>query len=142
MKKGFTLLEVLIGIFIVSILATLVALPFSKLNSGQTLEKSSMLIVSVLDDARSRTLSSQGGKRYGVDLYNDKLVLLPDYATTTLSSKVGIRNININGGTTTISFNRLTGATAQYGSFEVYLLSSASSSKKIIINNAGAVEYE
>src|SRR3990172_3802105 len=64
--KGFTVLEILVAISIITLVVTIITISFSKLNSAQALYKSADLVASVLDEARSLTLSSKGDSQYGI----------------------------------------------------------------------------
>ena len=139
-NKGFTILEMLMAIAIGAIVVTIITLSFGKLNSEQALDKSAMTVVSVLDEARSLTLASLNATRYGVRLEDSQVIILPTYATTTINALVGIRNINLNGGGDTVYFERLSGATLQSGTFEVYLKNSSTTFRTISINTNGLAE--
>jgi len=128
------------GVVIIGIVITMVMLTFPKLNQNQKLDKEALNVASILEEARSLSLSSQGGKQYGVRIQGSQVILLPDYATTMLNSLVGIRNINLTSGTSTIWFKRLSGNTDQNGSFEVYLISSSSSYKTIRVSKVGNID--
>ncbi len=149
MQKGFTIIETLLAVVIMGIAITIVTLSFGKVESRQALDKSAALVVSVLNEARSMTLSSISDSRYGVSLQDDQMVLFKGFAyatstqsniTTSLNASVGIRNINLAGGSTNVVFDRLTGATSQSGTFEVYLRSATTSFKRITINSTGLIE--
>jgi len=140
MSKGFTIIEILLGLAIMAITVTIVVLSFAKINEKQALDKSVLLVTSVLDLARTKTLAGEGALRYGVKLEEDQVVLLPTYATTTLNSLVGVRNVNLNGGGNTIYFERLTGETNQSGSFEIYLKNATTTYKTVNVNQNGLAE--
>ena len=150
-QKGFTLIETLLAIVIMGIAVGLVSLSFPKLESSQVLDKSSSLVVSVLNEARSLTLSGKSDSQYGVYFQDDQLALFrgSTYATstsdnvfTTLNSLVGIRNISLSGGSSRVLFDRLTGATSQAGSLEVYLRSDTASYKRVTISSTGVIEED
>jgi len=98
MKKGFTTVELLISIVILAIAITIVVASFSKLNSNKALETSSASATSVLDEARSLTLTSLNDTKYGVKIEASQLTLLPTNTVTPLNSLVAIRNISLSTG--------------------------------------------
>jgi prepilin-type N-terminal cleavage/methylation domain-containing protein len=147
--KGFTVLEILVAMGILGMAVTIVTLSFSRLNENQALDKSVDLAVSVLNEARSLTLSSVDSSRYGVNLESDQLVLFkgssfsssaPDNVTTSLNALVGIRNISLSGGGSSVVFDRLTGATNNSGTFELYLKNASTTYSTVTVNATGVVE--
>lgn len=133
-NKGLTILEILFAISIITIAVTIVIFSFSKLNSSQALDKSAILVVSILDEARSLTLSSKSNDQYGVYFEASRVVLFKgatyspsdsSNVATELNSLVELRNFNFGGvGGTSVVFKRLTGGTDQPGSVKVYLKAS------------------
>jgi prepilin-type N-terminal cleavage/methylation domain-containing protein len=75
LNKGFTLLELLFVIVIATIISSIVLISFYKINSSQALEKSADLVASVLNEARSQTLSAKGDTQYGVYLEPTQITL-------------------------------------------------------------------
>ncbi len=150
-NKGFTLLEILFAIAIITIAITIVTFSFSKLNSQQALDKSADLVVSTLNEARSLTLSSKGDSQYGVHLEASQVVLFvgstysssaPTNVVTSINSLVGIKNITLVGGGADIIFKRLTGGTDQTGTLEVFLIANTGSFHTITISGTGVVELD
>ena len=139
MKKGFTILEILFGIAILAIAITIVALSFSKINQSAALEKSVDTAISVFNEARSLTLASKSATSFGVRIESTELVLVPTNTITTFNNLVGVRNININGGST-VTFKRLTGATDNIGSFEIYLKDAPTVYRIVTITATGITE--
>lgn len=151
MKKssGFTLLETLMVLAVAAIIITIVALSFGGLNASQALDKSVRNVISVLDEARNKTLSSSDDSRYGVRLESGQVILFrgssyvstdPDNEVSKLHSLVGIRNVSLSGGGTSVVFDRLTGATSQSGTFEIYLREASTTYRTISIARTGVVE--
>ncbi len=150
-SRGFTLLELLLVIVIVTVVAALGVFSFTKLNSSQALEKSADLVVSTLNEARALTLSSKGDTQYGVYIEPSQIVLFsgnsysssdPANRVNTLHSLVGIQNINLSGGGTSVIFERLTGGTNQAGTLEIFLRSSPGTYRTITITGTGIVELD
>lgn len=149
LNKGFSLLELLITILILGIILTIVMTSLSGTNSNQALLKSTTEVLSVLDEARSMTLSAIDNSQYGVHIEADRVVRFKgssysavsiDNRETLLNPLVGIRNITLTGGGVNVIFNRLTGTTAQPGTLEVYLKASTTNYKKISVQSTGVIE--
>jgi prepilin-type N-terminal cleavage/methylation domain-containing protein len=148
-NKGFTLIEMLLAIVLLGIAVTFVVLSFGKLNAEQALDTSVESAVSVFSEARSMTLSSVNDSQYGVHLESAQVVLFKgsSYSSsdsanvpTTLNSQVALRNITLSGGGSDVVFNRLTGATAKTGTFELYLKSATTTYKTLTVGATGLVE--
>ncbi|MDO8569950.1 MAG: prepilin-type N-terminal cleavage/methylation domain-containing protein [bacterium] len=149
--RGFTVLEILIAISIMVLTITIVTFSFSKLNSSQTLDKSADLVVSILNEARSLTLSSVNDSQYGVSFEDSQVILFkgsiyllsdPSNVVTELNSLVGLRNIILNGGGTSVIFKRLTGNTFETGTVEIFLKASTTTFRTITISATGIVELD
>ena len=148
-EQGFTILEILFVVTVIAITVTIVTISFSKLNSSQALDRSATLVASVLDEARSLALSSKDASQYGVYLGDSETVLFkgvtyspsdPLNVVNTLHSLVGIRDVTLSGGGTSVVFKRLTGNTDQTGSLEIFLKASTTTFRIITISATGIVE--
>jgi len=148
MKKGFTIIEVLIVLAIMAILGTFVAVSYSRFNSMQALDKTSALVSSVLNQARTLTLSSKDNTQYGVHLASGEITL---FAGDTYSPSAGSNSVftlnpqvsliaDISGGGSEVVFERLTGKTDQDGTITLSLVSGASSAKTITIFETGIIQ--
>lgn len=151
LHKGFTVLEVLLSIFLITLVVTIVIFSFSKLNSKQALDKSATLVISTLDEARSLTLSSVNDSQYGVHFENDRMILFkgPIYSSsdlsnvvTELNSLVSFRNIILYGGGVNVVFKRLTGEIEQAGTVELFLKATPQIFRTITIENTGMAESD
>lgn len=131
MRKGFTLLEILFGIAIALVATTIVTLSLFGVNQNVALETSVDTAISVLNEARAMTLASKNALQYSVSIEANQLGL---------HTLTAIRNINIAGGGSTITFKRLTGSTDNYGTFEIYLKDATTTYKTIRINATGIIE--
>lgn len=148
-NRGFTLIEILVVITILTILAAIIFVSFTSLGAKEALDNSAGTIISTLREARSLTLASDEANQYGVRLEQSRVILFrgplysaldPENLSYGLSSLTGARNIALNGGGSEVVFMRLTGATEDYGSLEVYLKSAATTYKKINVNKTGLIE--
>ncbi len=148
-KDGLTLIEILVAVSIVALAVTIITISFSRLNSSQALDKSAILITSLLDEARSLTLSSKGDVQYGVYFENSQAILFkgavysptdPDNVRVKPHALVEFGEIVLSGGGTSIIFKRLTGDTDQTGTIKVFLKSSPTTFRTITIGATGIVE--
>jgi prepilin-type N-terminal cleavage/methylation domain-containing protein len=130
MKRGFTLIEIVVVIGVVGILIAITSFSFSEFRKSRALIQSSDIVVSVLTEARSRTLASVDGSRYGVHILSDRVVLFggDTYSTENASnelyyfeSPVTLASIALAGGGSTILFDRLTGNTSNYGTITLQM---------------------
>ena len=144
--KGFTILEILIAVSIVTLAVTIIAFSFSKLNSRHALDQSAALVVAILDEARSLTLSSTGDSQYGVYFEDSRVVLFKgstysqsdlSNVVTELNALVGLRNVTLAGGGTSVVFKRLTGGTDQVGSVEIFLKASPETPRTVSVSATG-----
>ncbi|MEK7209111.1 MAG: type II secretion system protein [Patescibacteria group bacterium] len=138
MKEGFTLLETLIALAIIVLVAGIILWPYARFRDEKLLDGAAEDIISLLDEARTRTLSSDGALAYGVSFASDRITLLPDNREVILSGRLVISNINLAGGGTTVMFKRLTGATDTGGTVTVNLVSDSNRRRVITISATGA----
>src|SRR5690606_4883750 len=73
--RGFTLIEILIVLFILSLLAVLVIPPFMDFKLAESLRAATLEVESVLHQARSETLAARGGNSFGVSFQSDRVIL-------------------------------------------------------------------
>jgi len=148
---GFTVLEILIVIAIISILSAISFYSFSDLNKREVLEKETLKVLSLIQDARSLTLSSKNSSQYGVYFNTGSIVSFvgdtfnpSDTANvaTNLSSRVSVSSINLEGGGSEVVFQRLSGKTDQSGTINISLVSDINSSTTIRIFETGLSEIE
>ena len=149
MKKGFTIIEALVVIVILTVISVIVIGSFTKFNNNQSLNTAVSEITSTLNQARANTLASYDNLSYGVHFQSDKIILFsggvfsssdPDNKEIVLSTKVSISNITLAGGGSDIIFKRLTGKTDQDGTITLSLVSDPSKTETIIIQKSGIIE--
>lgn len=147
-KNGFTLLELLIALGVMSILIVIVFAAFISLRKSSTLQTDTETIVEILRQARSQTMTSQSASRYGVHIASDKVTLFtgssynPNDTTNQnvlLNTSDTVTTISLSGGGSDVIFNRLSGETAQNGTV-VISSPTTGKSKTVIIYKTGVVE--
>ncbi len=143
-----TLIEVLTVLAITAILSAIVALSFSNFRKGQGLPNAVDEVMSLLNEAHSRTLSGENALQYGVHLQSDKAVLFvgTSYSSSASTNRpvsfisgITIASISLNGGGSDVVFNKLTGETSQYGTFIVKDSSTTVGQKTVTIVKTGLV---
>lgn len=148
-SRGFGFIELLIVIATIAVLVALSYSTFFDTNRAQALEKDTARVASLLERARSLTLSSSAAEQYGVHLESARAVLFVsavyDPSTTTsrtedLSSLVTISSYALAGGGSNVVFERLTGSTAQAGTITLSLASDPSHTSTITIESTGLIE--
>lgn len=147
-NKGFSLIEILVAVAVLVAVAALTAAVFSSFYRVQTLNSAIEQAISLIKEARSKTLSSEGASQYGVHFESSRLVLFkgsgftegnPDNKEFVLQSAVEIYDISLNGGVVDLVFKRLTGETNEYGGVFFRLKASPSKTRNIIIESSGLI---
>jgi prepilin-type N-terminal cleavage/methylation domain-containing protein len=149
-RKGFTLIELLVVVAILAVLGALIAVSMARYTRTQALAGVLGAVVSQLEDARSRTLSSQGGSQYGVHLETGGATLFrgdtydqndPLNETTPLDSRVTLA-VSLSGGGEDVVFERLTGETEDHGTAVLTIAAPAALSKTITIQETGVISND
>jgi prepilin-type N-terminal cleavage/methylation domain-containing protein len=148
-KKGFTLLEMMIAIAIFMMIASLVLTAFSNFRARETLNASLEKVLAGFSRARLDSISSRGDSLYGVYILSNEVIYFKgasfpglndaNNVIFTLPAPIEIANISLNGGGSTVVFQHITGKTTNYGTFSVRVRSDTSISKLITVNQSGAV---
>jgi type II secretory pathway pseudopilin PulG len=143
---GFTLLEIVLAISILTALAIITIAAFSPFKQGTDLDTTTERVLGVVLEARAKTLSSQNASQHGVHFETSRVVLFvgstynasdPTNEELLLPDTIDISAITLNGGGDDVIFTRLTGETAEYGTITLELLSDTSQTKQISITPTG-----
>ena len=145
-KYGFTLLETLIAVAIIVLIATVIIWPFAAFRNVKLLDGAAEDILSLLHEAQTRTLSSDGAAPYGVYFESGKMTLFrgaafpgagdPNNKEVLIHNRLAISDITIAGGSS-VAFKRLTGATDNTGTVTISLVSDSSRQRVLAISAAG-----
>jgi prepilin-type N-terminal cleavage/methylation domain-containing protein len=145
--KGFSLIETLIVLAILTIILTIVTFSFTSMRSKKQIEVTIDAIDFKLEQAKSSALAGKNGKSFGVqfsttsytyfsgDVYNPNDI---SNSSTTLPSNLQISR-SLTGGSNAIIFNRMTGLPQAVGTITVSNINNASSSASITIGNGGDI---
>ena len=142
MRKGYTLIELLIVIAVLAIILVLSVVVFYTLTRKTDLDTSRDNIISTLNSARNKTLASEGADQYGV--YFD-ISTSPDRYILRNTSFEEIHDlpstieISIGGGSEVV-FKRLDGSTDNYGSITIKHLTT-NETRTIYIYPSGEISY-
>ncbi|MEX1026738.1 MAG: prepilin-type N-terminal cleavage/methylation domain-containing protein, partial [Candidatus Paceibacterota bacterium] len=145
-STGFTLLEILITIAIIGIITAITIVVFVNLRDAEALRRDTSAIASLLESARVHTISSKNNQSYGVRIENNATMLFSGttfdpgnvIATETLHGTVRFDEIDLANTASTIVFDRISGATDNYGSIVLESTRRAASSS-ILIEQTGSV---
>lgn len=143
------LFQLLIGIVIISILASIVALNLSVFRESQALNNGLDEVKTLLNQARSKTQGAENGVVYGVHLESDKAVLFagdtytdgaPGNLTVRFDPTVAIDSISLLGGGSDVVFDAITGNTEESGTFIVKRVSTTSGEKTVTVSPTGLID--
>ena len=150
-KLGFSLVEMIVSIAIGAILVATVVVSFSSFRNNKIVDISADQILSVINEARVKAVSSEDYSRFGVRLEAGRVVFFkgdiftePNSSNieTPLSLLVEISDISLNGGGADIVFQKLTGKTSNYGSLRVRLKSDNNKYKIISVKPTSIVNIQ
>ncbi len=146
--RGVTLLEILIAISIVAIISGLMLATFSEFRSRQTLGAVVEKTLAAFSAAHLDTISSKNDATYGIYLKSTEVIYFqgttypgdndPGNVHYGFPKVIQTANINLNGGGSTIFYKRLSGATDNYGTFDVRIVGNPNTKTTITINQTGA----
>jgi prepilin-type N-terminal cleavage/methylation domain-containing protein len=144
-KKGFSLLEVVIVFALVSILSSIVYTSFMSLHNRQILDKEVAQVKSYIQKARMNSLNSKKGDTHGVVFSTSTVQVIEVVAsstiyTFTLNNRVALASSTL--GTPTLTFARISGLPSATGTL-TYTYSVGSrviGTSTIVINGLGVVQ--
>lgn len=142
------MIEILLVIGISVLLASVVLSSFGQYRLRQNLAGSVESVLAEISAAHLNTISSKNDSPYGVNLKSDEVIYFmgdpypgdsdPANIHYVLPRMIEIANISLNGGGTAIYFKRLTGATDNFGTFDVRAKTDTGLSTTVTISQAGA----
>ena len=146
--KGFTLVEILVVIAIISVISGITFYFFGNANDRQVLEKNVSGVTSLIRNARLLSVASKNASVFGIHFESDKAVLFegssysagsPFERIIDLSREVYIPSYSLNGGGSDVVFSRLVGETINYGTVTISLKDN-STSTVITILKTGVIQ--
>ena len=151
MKKGFTLIETVIVLFVMCLAVGAVLFGTSGLLARNKIDEAQEQIVSLLKDARDKTLARDGGAAYGVHLQTTQAIFFrgPTYSAGAASntayvlpSDIQISSYALTGGGADVIFTALTGETRNDGTIRLQKVGSSTINRTIRIYASGTIKPE
>jgi prepilin-type N-terminal cleavage/methylation domain-containing protein len=146
-NKGFSLIEILVVISIISIVLSIAVINGRNFNNSIDLENTVKSVDAKIKLAKAYSIGAKNETNYGVHFEADKVVVFrgsafidgaPTNENFIFSSKIKINMpVNLAGGGSDLVFDRLVGSTSNFGSIEMSVISEPSKTKQIIINSDG-----
>ncbi|KKT21254.1 MAG: hypothetical protein UW04_C0007G0006 [Parcubacteria group bacterium GW2011_GWB1_43_8] len=150
-KLGFSLIEIIVVIAIGAVLVAAITVSFSSFRNSKTVDISADQILSVINEARVKTVSSEDYSRFGVRFEANRIIFFkgdiftePNSSNieTPMSPLVEISDISLNGGGADMVFQKLTGKTGNNGSLRVRLKSDNDKYKTISVKSTGIANIQ
>jgi len=151
--KGFTLIELIITLGIIVVLAGVGFLGILNYKNIQSVNSTAQGIITVLRNAQNRSLSQEGGSRWGVHFENPSgandfydLFHGASYTTSGLVSRTALPSgvefvLPPIGSSSTVIFYSVTGLPDNPLTIKISLTAAPSVSSTIIINQNGRILY-
>lgn len=145
MKKGFTLIEVLIVVFVIGILSTITINYFKELNDKKKIEGLSESIAAYLEETKTKAQSGENGEQHGIKFYSQTYVI---FSGTSFSlNDPDNKTINVDDGfeiETSLTgdeviFSRINGEPNHAGTITITSLSDESKTIDVVIGNLGDI---
>ncbi len=146
LQKGLSLIELIMIVAVVAVIVTTTAPALISFRKNQSLQNTTNTIVSVLQEARSKTLASYDNTFYSVYFDSSSATLFTGdtYSVGDATNKVVsygtpvvLQSITLTGGESTISFDRLKGTTSQNGTIVVGIPGGVA--KTITVSSSGTI---
>lgn len=146
-RGGFSLIEVLIAVFLLGAIAVLSVGIFRTVTRHTALREAANLTIETIRTARERTLAAVNDQQHGVHLDTNAITLFegPTYVqgaasneVKTLPPGIDVATIAIAGGSD-ILFDRVTGTTANTGTFLVRLADETGTAETVQVHASGQV---
>lgn len=144
-QSGISIVEILVVISIVVLLIAVIVPSFSKFRNAQALENTTDAVVSLINEARTRSLAAVNDTFYSVRIESDRAVLFDgatyssgdaDNEVLTFETPV-TGSATLSGGGSAITFDRLRGTTNQPGTITLSI--SDGTSHTVTISAVGTV---
>ncbi len=151
LKKGFSLLEIIIIIGIIGLICSVIVISSARQISYYSLEKTSNSVASLLEKGQNRARNSYNGVKHSVRIESSQAVLFEGTSYSagaatneilTYDNNINIGETSLNGGGSTITFEKVTGTTNQYGSIRFEVINASTSSSTLRIGETGIIQVQ
>jgi Tfp pilus assembly protein FimT len=154
LKKGISAIDVIVSMAILVLIVLIVTPPLSSFKNQQVLKNTAEEVVSVLNQARSQTVSSKNSLAYGVWFGEDRMVLYSGaiYNPSAADNQVFLFNdivsialpggVSLAGGGTSVNFRKLTGDVNEHGSIVLQLTDNPSQTRTVSIRKTGVISSQ
>ncbi|HBG81529.1 TPA: hypothetical protein DDW69_01670 [candidate division CPR2 bacterium] len=123
LKRGFTLIEVIIVVSVIGLLSISAASGYLNYQKSTEIKENSGQVAAFMREAQSNATSQKLNKKWGVNLNNDglQMTLFDDSMAGenkryyNLPKQLKFDSVSINGGGNDIIFDKMTGETSNYG---------------------------
>ena len=146
-KSGFSLIEIVVVVFIASIILSIAIVAGRNFSDSVDLENTVKSIDMKIKLAKSRSISALNGTNHGVHFEADKIVVFegstfnasaPTNEVFNLSNNIKINiPVNLIGGGNDLVLNRLIGSTNNSGNISIEVINDPSKTKQIVVNSDG-----
>ena len=145
------MIEIMVVLAVLGVLLSVVIWSFSSFRDSRLLENSIGDALSLIDEARMKTISSYNNMQHGVHFETSRVVLFKGttFSESDLDNKevsihplIEIFNISLNNSSSDLVFQRINGKTDNYGSIVIRVKSNPSRAKQININSTGIIDVQ
>lgn len=145
-QKGASVIEILVVLLVLGLLIAITVPSFISFRKNQSIQNTTNSIVSLLQEARTKTLASYNSTFYSVYFDTNSATLFtggtysssdPTNKVVLYDSPVVLQSITVSGGGSNISFDRLKGTTSQSGTIVVGI--PGGNTKTISVSSSGIV---
>lgn len=150
-SRGITVAEILVSVTVLAIITVMVIIALGNFRTSQAMNDAEERIVTLFDEAKSKTIASENLSQYGIHLESNSVVLFSGatYVTAASSNKtytldalLEIVNISLAGGGDDVVYEQLTGGVDEYGTFDLRVIEDTSNSRTFTITQTGIIEVE
>jgi prepilin-type N-terminal cleavage/methylation domain-containing protein len=149
-KKGFTMIEFLVVIVIATILFSISVKVFYSYKNNHSIDSVVARISGALEEARFNTVSAKNDSVYGVKFTTNSVSLFQGSSynpndinnkTYNFNNTVSINSV-LNGGVSSIVFDRQTGATNHFGTTTITSTASSTIYRYVVVYKTGVIEVK
>jgi prepilin-type N-terminal cleavage/methylation domain-containing protein len=137
-KKGFSFIEIIISLSLLTMISVLVFVSFNSLNNKQSLDKQIDFLKSTINQTRMDAINSKNSINHSIQFSSTSIM----YDNKTIDLENNISLLSSTMGSTTVSFYKISGFPSATGTL-VYQLQKGGTviaTSSIIINNLGIIE--